>query len=244
MNWKQINQQYIVPAISAWRQGRNEEAEAIFQQGLLDSGKDGFVCLKYAEFLSDSGRFSEAKEYFEISANKLPLPQYKKLAVEGLENVNQLISVKKPESEMVSQQQVKSKGLKIGLISCTREKKPFPCSARSLYSESVEFRACLEFAETHYDSVFIVSVKHGLVRLDELLNPYDLSLEELSEGARNLWAEEIAKSIGAEGITVYDTIYIHACALYIEHLYQVLEKRGLKVRAFDVNKLPLPQELD
>lgn len=244
MNWKQINQQYVVAAISAWRQGRNEAAEAIFQQGLLDTGKDGFLCMKYAEFLRDTGRFSEAKQYFEIAANKLPLPQYKKLALEGLESVNQLLSARKSGIKDASQQQVKSKGLKVGLISCTRDKKSFPCSARRLYSESAKFSACLEFAEAHYDRIFVVSAKHGLVRLDELLNHYDLSLEELTERARNSWAEEIAKSLGSEGITIYDTVYIHATALYTEHLRRALEKSGIKVIAFDFDRVPTPKEIE
>ena len=87
MNWREINERYVRPALSAWKSGDPAAAETIFKEGLEATGNDGFVALKYAEFLEDAGRLEEAQRMFKIGLEKLPKPEFKQAAREGLQRI-------------------------------------------------------------------------------------------------------------------------------------------------------------
>ena len=63
--------------------------------------------------------------------------------------------------------------MKIGLISCSKAKKDYLCPAEEMYSESNSFRLSLEYAKKICDEVFILSAKHGLLDLEDTIQPYD-----------------------------------------------------------------------
>jgi tetratricopeptide (TPR) repeat protein len=88
VNWKDINRLYVYPARSAWQAGRIEEAESLFRKGLTETNNDGYVALRYAEFLEGCGRSKDAEEMYRIAMKKLPLPNYAQMAKEGLERVS------------------------------------------------------------------------------------------------------------------------------------------------------------
>jgi hypothetical protein len=79
--------------------------------------------------------------------------------------------------------------LHIGLVACSRRKARDAAPARELYASCL-FRAALAYAERHYGpgQWLILSARHGLVEPDSVLNPYDLSLRQLSAREREAWA--------------------------------------------------------
>jgi hypothetical protein len=119
-------------------------------------------------------------------------------------------------------------GRDIGLITCTREKKAHACQARDLYSVSPKFVRHLEFAEEHYQKVFVVSARHGLVSLNQVLAPYDCYLGDFTEAEKAGWAAFIAACLRHEGMRAGDMVHIHSNEMYGEYLtlslapYQVI----------------------
>lgn len=81
--------------------------------------------------------------------------------------------------------------MNIALISCTKAKKDYLCSAREMYSESNTFRLSLEYAEKTCNKIFILSAKHGLLDLEDTILPYDETLVDKSVAERRRWAEEV-----------------------------------------------------
>lgn len=98
MDWNQIIDSFVNPALAAWRAGKAQEAEAIFKQGLVASGSDGYLALTYAQFLERHGRLKEAEEMFELALKKLPLPDFREQAKVGLERVAKLTEAQKPKA--------------------------------------------------------------------------------------------------------------------------------------------------
>ena len=109
-------------------------------------------------------------------------------------------------------------GRQIGLITCTRKKKAHPCQARELYSESPKFVRHLEFAEAHYQKVFVVSARHGLVFPNQILAPYDCYLGDFTHDEKAGWAAFVAACLRHEGMRAGDTVHIHSDEMYCEHL--------------------------
>jgi hypothetical protein len=78
---------------------------------------------------------------------------------------------------------------RIVLISCGSRKRDHPAIAAELYTGSL-FRYSLEYARSlEPDLIFILSAKHGLVRLDQIIEPYDETLNKKSSAEITAWAE-------------------------------------------------------
>jgi hypothetical protein len=70
---------------------------------------------------------------------------------------------------------------KIVLLSCTKSKLDIPSPAKDLYSASPMFRKTLEYGiSLKPDRIFILSAKHHLVDLNEILSPYDYTIKEMN----------------------------------------------------------------
>lgn len=60
----------------------------------------------------------------------------------------------------------------IGLVGCSGPKREAPAPARQLYTSQL-FRSTLALAERRHDVVYVISAKHELVELDQVVAPYD-----------------------------------------------------------------------
>ena len=108
----------------------------------------------------------------------------------------------------------------VTLIQCTDGKRDEPAPAKDLYDTSAYFRVMRRWARARGDPWFILSAKHGLVRPDTWLEPYDergLSVEQ---------AETIATQLHADGVT---TVHLTAGRDYTGELVPELEARGIDV---------------
>lgn len=116
----------------------------------------------------------------------------------------------------------------IALISCTKSKTPYPAPARILYSKSALFRKALAYAESRTDRVFILSAKYGLVTLDQRLEPYELTLKQMSSVERQAWAEGVFHQLKAHlgSDLSHFTFEFHTGIEYRQHLASLLTEAG------------------
>jgi len=83
---------------------------------------------------------------------------------------------------------------KIVLISCCSKKLDVPAPAGELYT-SVLFKKSLAFAKTFADEIYVLSARHGLVPLDEVVTPYDESLNDKKATEVRTWATAVEKEL-------------------------------------------------
>ena len=85
------------------------------------------------------------------------------------------------------------------LLSCASKKRLQKCKARDLY-DSPLFKLSLKYAEK-FDSgnIFILSALHGLVKLDEFIEPYNVTLNRLSKLDRKEWATKVLQQLMDSG---------------------------------------------
>jgi hypothetical protein len=87
-----------------------------------------------------------------------------------------------------------SKKPKLALISCSGRKGKTPAPARFLYTGAL-FKKSLAFAEREYDHSVILSAKHGLLELDDVVEPYDQTLQRMPRPKREEWAQRVSEQI-------------------------------------------------
>lgn len=83
---------------------------------------------------------------------------------------------------------------RFALLACSAGKLDRPAPARELYTGQL-FRLSLQVAEALADTVLVLSAKHGVVTLDQVLAPYDLSLADLQKHQREHWGANVVTDL-------------------------------------------------
>lgn len=83
--------------------------------------------------------------------------------------------------------------MKVMLVSCSGQKLRLAAPARELYCGPL-FRLSLRWAERQ-GATYVVSAQHRLVQLDDVIEPYNLRLAQLSRPARVAWGWAILETL-------------------------------------------------
>jgi len=120
--------------------------------------------------------------------------------------------------------------MNLGLISCTKSKQEFPCSAGKMYLPSDLFSKAYPYALTNYELVGILSAKYGFLLPEEWIEPYDLTLKTMRRHERMLWAESVFNQIDEKiDLNQVRDVYFHAGLDYREDLTPMFKARGINV---------------
>jgi hypothetical protein len=117
----------------------------------------------------------------------------------------------------------------LGLVSCAKKKRDYPCKASELCSPSALFRKAFDYASKNYDAVAILSGKYGLLLPDEEVEPYDRFLKKLSIEQVKEWSNKVFSQMKERlNLHDFDRVYFHAGKRYRQYLIPMLEKMNIK----------------
>ena len=63
----------------------------------------------------------------------------------------------------------------IAIINCVSQKQSKACQAKDMYT-SISFKAKQKFVNKHYDDYYIFSLKYGIIKPTDIIEPYNISL--------------------------------------------------------------------
>ncbi len=113
----------------------------------------------------------------------------------------------------------------LGLISCTKRKRDTKCTSAEMYSASDLFKKAYAYCTKKYSAVAILSAKYGLLLPHDEIEPYDLTLNDMSSEEREAWADRVFKQMKSRlNLKDIDKVYFHAGKKYREHLIPKLEE--------------------
>lgn len=78
----------------------------------------------------------------------------------------------------------------IALISCVKSKREHACAAKELYTSTL-FRYMRRYAESHANDWFVLSAEHGLLHPEQVVAPYEKTLNKMSKPERDAWATRV-----------------------------------------------------
>jgi hypothetical protein len=86
-------------------------------------------------------------------------------------------------------------GKRIVLISCVSQKLPHCAKVRNLYTSAL-FKLSLKYAEKLApDEIFVLSAKHGLLKLEQEIEPYEQTLSNMCSKEIKVWANHVIAQI-------------------------------------------------
>ncbi len=87
---------------------------------------------------------------------------------------------------------------KVVLLSCVSKKLDHEAKASELYNSPL-FKYNLKYAfSLNPDKIFILSAKYGLVKLEDSIQPYELTLNTMRSKEIEVWAETVLASLRKE----------------------------------------------
>ena len=84
---------------------------------------------------------------------------------------------------------------KVTLISCVKKKLDLKSKAQDLY-QSPLFKKNLAYAkQINSDEIYILSAKYGLLKLNDMIEPYDKTLNKMNVSEKKKWSNEVFKQL-------------------------------------------------
>lgn len=122
------------------------------------------------------------------------------------------------------------------LIACASGKLDRRARADSLYQSSLFHKSLLYSRTLDADGVFILSAKHGLLKLDEEIEPYDLTLNRMPVQSRREWAGRVLRQIAEIADLDRDRFTFLAGARYREHLASRMRHTSVPMSGLPIGK--------
>ena len=118
-------------------------------------------------------------------------------------------------------------GKDVALVACVSKKRESPQEARKLY-DSAWFRKASAYAQDRADAWYILSAKYGLVAPDEVIAPYDETLNRMPAADRRAWAQQVLREL-QRILEPGDTVIVLAGVKYRQYLIEALRDWGCRV---------------
>lgn len=127
-------------------------------------------------------------------------------------------------------------GKQIVLISCVSQKLAQRAEAKDLYVSTL-FKLNLKYAQKlDSDKIFILSAKHGLLSLEEEVDPYEQTLNTMSAIEVKQWADQVLDQIRAK-CSIDETIFIFlAGERYRKYLLPHLKNVQIPLKGLGIGK--------
>lgn len=117
--------------------------------------------------------------------------------------------------------------MKIALISCSKSKQNYSCKVSEMYQPSTLFHYSYLYAKKHDYEVYVLSAKYGLIHENVIIEPYDLTLKNISASEKRSWSQKVIQQLKGKFNFESDEFIILAGRDYCENLLHSLKNHQL-----------------
>ena len=125
---------------------------------------------------------------------------------------------------------------KIVLIPCASRKRTVKSRAAELYTSPL-FKLNLQYArKLKPDAIFILSAKYGVLALDEEIEPYNVTLNNMRANERRVWASKVIKQLQVHADLQQDHFIVLAGERYRQYLLPYLASCEIPLEGLPIGK--------
>lgn len=133
-------------------------------------------------------------------------------------------------------QSLKNMTKQIVLISCASRKLSQKVKAKDLYVSTL-FKLNLKYAQKlEPDNIFILSAKHGLLSLEQEIEPYEQTLNNMYANEIKQWADQVLEQISAICSIEETTFICLAGEKYRKYLLPNLKNIQIPLKGLGIGK--------
>lgn len=121
-------------------------------------------------------------------------------------------------------------------LSCVKQKRNKECFASEMYISDL-FKKSLLYAESlKPNKIYILSAKYGLLELNDIISPYNLTLNEMTERERKLWAYKVIKQCEAKEVDFQEKAIFLCGANYRKYVMQKFKNSEAPLGKLSIGK--------
>lgn len=125
---------------------------------------------------------------------------------------------------------------RIVLISCVSKKLPHSAKVKNLYISTL-FKLNLKYANTlSTDSIYILSAKHGLLSLNQEIEPYEQTLNNMHANEVKEWANKVKQQLTAITLLEEDEFIFLAGDKYRKYLLPHIKHVQIPLEGLRIGK--------
>lgn len=125
---------------------------------------------------------------------------------------------------------------KIVLLSCVSQKRPYRSKAKDLYTSAL-FQKSLAYAyKIKPDAIYILSAKYGLLDLETVVDPYNLTLNTMSVGENRRWASLVLQQLSQVADLKQDHFIFLAGNNYRKNLLPLLSSYEIPMEGLGIGR--------
>ncbi len=126
--------------------------------------------------------------------------------------------------------------MKIVLISCSSKKLENKTKAKDLYVSNL-FKLSLKYAKSlNSDKIFILSAKYGLLDLEQEIEPYNLTLNNMKDEEIKEWADKVISELKNETSLENDEFVFLAGEKYRRYLLSEVKNYSIPMQNLGIGK--------
>ena len=125
--------------------------------------------------------------------------------------------------------------MKIALISCASKKLNYKEKAENLYISNL-FRLNLLYAKSLADKIFVLSAKYGLLDIKTEIEPYDETLNNMSDKQVKEWSNKVLEDLRRKTNLEKDSFIFLAGEKYRKYLIQHIIKYEIPLKGLGIGK--------
>lgn len=126
--------------------------------------------------------------------------------------------------------------MKIYLISCVKQKKDFACKAKEMYTSPL-FKGAYKYAQKmQADKIFILSAKYGLLHEDDIIEPYNETLNTKHKQEVYEWSNRVLSQLIKETDIEKDTFVFLVGEKYRKYLLPKLNHYEIPLQGLSIGK--------
>lgn len=102
-------------------------------------------------------------------------------------------------------------------IACSKKKSQKPCKAKDMYLGDL-FKKSYQYGKSLGGEIYILSAKYGLLNPEDYIDPYNITLNNMTDRERKRWAYKVIKQCEKQGIYFNDKIIFLCGSNYRKYL--------------------------
>ena len=124
----------------------------------------------------------------------------------------------------------------IVFLSCVKSKQTKRCAAKDMYISDL-FKKSLEYAkQLRPRKIYILSAKYGLLELEDVIEPYELTLNTMTQSQQKIWAYKVLKQCQQKNIDFNERAVFLCGNNYRKYLTRKFNKAEMPLKNLGIGK--------
>ena len=121
-------------------------------------------------------------------------------------------------------------------LSCVKSKQNKKCAAKDMYISDLFKKSLIYAKQLNPRKIYILSAKYGLLELNDMIEPYELTLNKMTQNQQKIWAYKVIKQCQQKNIDFAERAVFLCGNNYRKYLIKKFHKAEAPLKNMGIGK--------